>query len=68
MDQSPRAVLERFYEAEATYMKARQADDIADFSQIRAMLSPDVSCTNRLISPLEVNLRVTLGTNDGPWR
>ncbi len=42
MDTSPRTVLERFYEAEATYMAARQIEDSADFSVMRATLSPDV--------------------------
>ena len=42
LDQSPKHVLRRFYEAEATYMKAKPSEGPTDFTAMRKTLSEDV--------------------------
>lgn len=39
---TPKQVLERFYKAEANYMKTRAATGTASFDEMRATLAPDV--------------------------
>ncbi len=41
-DKTPKQVLMRFYAAEAKYMKAHEAGEIADFDQMRETMDPDV--------------------------
>ena len=42
MSETPKAVLERFYKAEARYMSAGAHGEQADFSELRQTLSSDV--------------------------
>ena len=42
MSTSPREVLQRFYQAEAKYMKTRNTGERADFAAMRETLSPEV--------------------------
>ena len=63
--ETPRQILQRFYDAEGAYMKAGGAAGGASFDAIAATLAPTVLLHHRRISPSVENMLATSNTASG---